>query len=193
MVITARTILKTRFGDFQVAYHKTKYGSAVSFSKGDISIGTPVVRFNSACLFGEAFHSLHCDCEHQLTETMRLIKENDSGTIIYRYQEGRGIGLEKKIKAMEIERTQNMDTVEAFKKLGLKKSDYRNFKAEVQALKDLKSSKTIETFSGNPKKIKALEDAGYKITKILSGKPSDFSPRAKKERAAKEKKMGYHY
>ncbi len=80
--------------------------------------------------------------------------------IIYAYQEGRGIGLEKKIKAMEIQRVKMCDTIEAFKKLGFNKSDYRNYKESLDALKDLKVSKSIMTFSGNPRKVKAMENAG---------------------------------
>src|SRR6266404_2077417 len=104
MPIRSSTIIQTDFGSFKVSYHEIDAQGYVSFAHGDISRNTPIVRIHSACLFGEAFHSLHCDCNHQLTETMRVIDQHGSGVIVYSYQEGRGIGLEKKIEAMEIER-----------------------------------------------------------------------------------------
>lgn len=121
MAIVSSTILKTKFGKFKVCYHRTKYGDCVSFPKGNISKGILLLRIHSACLFGEVFNSLHCECEKQLEKTMRLIKKNRRGVIIYSYQEGLGIGLKKKIEAMEIQRLEKCDTVSAFKKLGFKK------------------------------------------------------------------------
>ena len=103
-MITASTIIKTGFGNFKVSYHKFGKKICVSFSYGDLAKNEPIVRFHSACLFGEAFHSLHCDCQHQITKVMSLIQTNGNGVIIYAYQEGRGIGLENKIKSMELER-----------------------------------------------------------------------------------------
>lgn len=193
MTITASTILKTEFGDFKICYHEFGKKVCVSFSQGDLSKNEPIVRLRSACLFGEAFHSLHCDCMHQITKTMGLIQENGIGVIIYSYQEGRGIGLKNKIKAMEIERTENLDTVEAFKKLGFKKADCRDYKIEIEALKELNLNKKIKTFSGNPKKIEALEKEGYIVEKIIPEKPLDLSDMAKKERTIKIKKLGYKY
>jgi len=176
MAITASTIIKTEFGDFKV----------------DLQHNEPIVRLHSACLFGEAFRSLHCDCSHQITETMRLIQENGNGVIIYSYQEGRGIGLKNKIKAMEVERTNKVDTVEAFKKLGFK-TDYRDYKIEIKALKELNLNKKIKTFSGNPKKIEALEKEGYIIERIIPEKPLNLNEIANKERMTKTKKLGYKY
>lgn len=193
MTITASTIIKTEFGDFKVRYHKFGKEFCVSFSKGDLSKNDPIVRLHSACLFGEAFHSLHCDCSHQITKTMELIKENENGVIIYSYQEGRGIGLKNKIKAMEIERIDKIDTVEAFKKLGFENADCRDYEIEIKALKELNLNKKIKTFSGSPKKIKALEKAGYIVERIIPEEPLDLSEIAKKERMTKIKKLGYKY
>jgi len=193
MAITSSTIIKTEFGNFRVCFHETKHNKCVSFSQGDLSKNTPIVRLHSACLFGEVFHSLHCDCYHQLTETMRLIRVNKCGVLIYSFQEGRGIGLKKKIQAMEIQRIEKCDTVDAFKKIGLKKSDYRDYKAEIEALKDLGLGKKIKTFSGNPQKIKALEEAGYNIIEFLKVDDKILTEEAKEEIETKLKKMGYMY
>ena len=119
MSISASTIIHTDFGKFRVCYHKYKDDFCISFSKGNLKIGIPIVRIHSACLFGEVLRSIHCDCDHQIVEAMRKIKKHGNGVIIYSYKEGRGIGIEKKIRAMEIQRSMKCDTVEEFKKLGL--------------------------------------------------------------------------
>ena len=157
MPILASTFIHTDFGLFKTSYHKSRNGICVSFSRGNLSKDIPIIRFHSACLFGEAFHSLHCDCDGQLTSAMDLIKRHGRGAIVYTYQEGRGVGLDQKIKAMEIQRKEKCDTVEAFKKLGLDRLDYRNYKESIDALEDLKVSKTIMTFSGNPEKMRMLK------------------------------------
>ena len=192
MTIVASTIIKTEFGDFRVCYHETKKGFCVSFSQGDLSKDNPIVRLHSACLFGEVFHSLHCDCYCQLTETMALIHEHKQGVIIYSYQEGMGIGLKKKIESMEIQRKEKCDIVEAFGKLGLK-SDYRTFDVEMEALKDLGVSRRIETLSGSSVKIDAFKKVGYTISKLLKIDDRKLSNIAKEELKTKKEKMGYSY
>jgi GTP cyclohydrolase II len=96
----------------------------------------------------------------------------------------------KKIKSMETQRKKKCDTVEAFKKLGLK-PDYRNYKAEVEALKDLKLSKNIILLSSNPHKKKALENSGYLINRTLKLKHKKLSKLAQKEIKTKKEKLGY--
>ncbi len=192
LMITTKTILQTAFGPFEVQYHRINGEGHILFAYGDVSKDIPIIRIHSACLFGEALHSLHCDCDHQLTETMKQIQKYGTGIIIYSYQEGRGIGLEKKIAAMEIQRITGADTVEAFKQLGLK-SDYRTYRAEVEILKTVGVNKTIYIFSGNPHKRNALERAGFHIAKELEIKSSKLHPLAIREKRVKAEKMGYSY
>ncbi len=194
MPIAASTILKTDYGDFNVGFHETDHGECVSFAQGDLSLDVPVVRIHSACLFGEAFHSQHCDCHQQLAETMDLIRQNTQGVIVYSLRhEGRGIGLKKKIEAMEIQRTENCDTVEAFSKLGFDNPDLRTYDAEIQALAELKLAASIRTFSGNPEKIAALQKAGYRIIELLKIQREKITALALTEVQVKETKMGYQY
>jgi len=167
MAIVSSTILHLKYGDFKTSYHRSRYGECVSFTLGDNKKIIPIVRFHSACLFGEAFFSNHCDCGQQLSQTLQKIKKHGSGIVVYGFDEGRGIGLEKKIKSMGLEQSQKLNTVEAFKKLGYEKHDYRNYKKEIQALKDLDVCEEILLVSNNPDKIKALKDAGYAIKKHI--------------------------
>lgn len=166
MVITYSTELDLEAGTFLVSYHLTKYGEVLSFKLGDCSTGEPYVRLHSACLFGEAFLSKHCDCKDQLQNSLKKIADHGRGIIMYGFQEGRGIGIEKKIKAMEIQRVENIDTVEAFAKLGLP-PDLRTYDMMIEALKDFEISKEINVISNNPKKLEALEKAGYTIKKLI--------------------------
>lgn len=192
-MISASTVLQTKYGPFKVNYHEFDESACVSFSYGDITKNNPIARFHSACLFGESFLSLDCDCNYQVAQTMEAIVKSGAGIIIYSYQEGRGIGLKNKIKAMEIERVENCDTVEAFKKLGFDKPDYRTYEAEVGALKELSVSKSIISFSGNPAKRKAIESAGFNIIEELEIKDDGLSEVAIKEKKVKQEKMGYTY
>jgi len=166
MTITASTLLNTEHGDFKISYHEHGNEFCVSFTYGDVTKNDPIVRFQSSCLFGETFHSTMCDCRQQLNEALELIKTHGNGVLVYSYKEGRGIGLKSKILSMEIERTHNVDAYEAFKILGLDKTDYRDYEVEVKALKELNLSKNIKVFSQDPKKIEVLENAGY-IVEII--------------------------
>ncbi len=164
MTITQSTILPLKYGDFRIAYHRVSNTSCISLSYGDVKDGVPIIRLHSSCLFGEAFHALDCDCAAQLTSTLKLIKRNGSGVIVYRYMEGRGIGIENKIKALELQRIHKINTVDAFMRLGFA-PDIRNYSAEILALKDLNINSKIKHASQNPNKRRALEQGGYTITK----------------------------
>lgn len=189
MAITSSSILKLKYGDFIVNYHTFKSGDCVSFSYGDIQNKKPIVRIHSSCLFGEAFFSLHCDCRDQLEETLKKIKINGSGVVVYTFSEGRGIGLERKIEAMEVQRVNNLDTVQAFEHLGLK-PDLRTYDNEVRALDELKTNKIIKLVSNNPNKINSLNKAGFKISKIIKLKIR-LNEYNSKELMTKKEKLGY--
>ncbi len=190
MSIVSSTKLQLKYGEFNVSYHTFSDGDCVSFWLGDLSKPKPIVRIHSACLFGEAFSSLHCDCNDQLKETLKKIKINGAGVVIYSYSEGRGIGLKKKIEAMEIQRTKKLDTVQAFAKLGFK-PDLRNYNCEINALNELRVNKTIKLISNNPNKINSLKEAGYIISRNIKIK-INLNKFNKQELLIKKTKMGYY-
>ncbi|MEJ0053793.1 MAG: GTP cyclohydrolase II [bacterium] len=163
MALKSKTTLQTKRGIFEVGYYVVDGNPYVSFRYGDVSQGRPIVRLQSACLFGEAFGSLECECGAQLAKALDAIVSRGAGLVLYAYAEGRGAGLEKKIEAMEIQRTTGCNTVEAFDSLGLEKSDYRDYQAEVNILTELGTSLHICLFSKNPARYQALKDAGFDV------------------------------
>lgn len=166
MAIIQSTILPLKYGEFKISYHSFNEGTCVSVSYGDLDSQEPIVRIHSSCLFGESFHALDCDCADQLSSTLQLIKENHSGVVVYQNAEGRGVGLENKIKALELQRTLGINTVEAFRLLGFE-PDLRNYTMELAALEDLAINTHIKVASQNPHKVKALRAAGYTIVKNI--------------------------
>lgn len=166
MAITQSTILPLKYGLFKICYHAFDKSTCISVSYGDLQNIVPIVRIHSSCLFGESFHALDCECADQLTSSLKLIKKNRSGVVVYRYNEGRGVGLENKIKALELQRTHKINTVEAFKLMGFA-PDLRTYDVEVAALGDLRINQVIKAASQNPYKLIALEKAGFTIAETV--------------------------
>ena len=127
---------------------------------GDVGPDSSVlVRMHSKCLTGDVFHSLRCDCGWQLETAMKMIAKEGKGVVVYLDQEGRGIGLLKKLKANELQ-DEGIDTVEANERLGFK-PDLRNYGIGAQILLDL-GLRTIRPITNNPRKLIGLE--GYGLT-----------------------------
>ena len=127
----------------------------------DFSREPVLVRMHSQCLTGDIFGSLCCDCGPQLRRSMQLIVEAGAGAVLYLRQEGRGIGLEKKLHAYKLQQEQGLDTVEANEWLGLP-ADKRDYGIGAQMLLDL-GLKKVRLLTNNPRKLIALEGYGLEI------------------------------
>jgi 3,4-dihydroxy 2-butanone 4-phosphate synthase/GTP cyclohydrolase II len=155
----------------------------IALVKGDIKPEDEVlVRVHSECLTGDVFGSLRCDCGEQLQNAMKIIEEEGKGVILYMRQEGRGIGLEGKLKAYELQ-DKGKDTVEANLELGFK-ADLRDYGVGAQILRDIGIRK-IRLLTNNPKKIVGLE--GYGLT-VVARVPIEMPPHAKNVHYLKVKK-----
>ena len=133
--------------------------AAVIIGKPDLS--KPVtVRLHSACLTGDLFGSLKCDCGDQLRHTARFMAENGGGILLYLDQEGRGNGISNKIRAYRLQ-AQGFDTYDADEVLGFD-HDQRGFAFAADMLKQLGVS-IVRVMTNNPVKIAALESAGLTV------------------------------
>lgn len=159
----AEVNMPTAFGNFRlIGYRHVLSGQEhVALVKDDSSDKIPMVRMHSICLTGDTFHSLRCDCNSQLQNSMRMIDNYGKGAVVYLMNhEGRGIGIVNKIKAYALQ-DKGEDTVQANLSLGFN-SDLRDYGDGAQILLDLGFNK-FNLITNNPKKIIGLEGYGLEI------------------------------
>lgn len=132
-----------------------------------VEIGAPprdrpvLARLHSACLTGDIFGSVKCDCGPQLHAALARMAEEGAGVLLYLDQEGRGIGLANKMRAYSLQ-DQGFDTVEANHRLGFE-DDERDFRAGAQMLAALGFS-AVRLLTNNPAKVRRMEEAGIAVT-----------------------------
>jgi GTP cyclohydrolase II len=118
------------------------------------------VRLHSACLTGDLFGSLRCDCGQQLRGSLRVFAARGGGILLYLAQEGRSIGLGNKLRAYSLQQ-EGLDTVDADCTLGFG-PDERRYEAAVEMLKYLKVER-IQLLTNNPEKVRSLEAGGIEV------------------------------
>lgn len=123
-----------------------------------------LVRVHSECLTGDVFGSCRCDCGQQLDRAMRMVAKAGRGVILYMRQEGRGIGIMKKLEAYALQE-QGFDTVEANEMLGFG-ADMRDYGVGAQILGAL-GLRRLRLITNNPMKIVGLEGYGLEIVERI--------------------------
>ncbi|MHC4451203.1 MAG: bifunctional 3,4-dihydroxy-2-butanone-4-phosphate synthase/GTP cyclohydrolase II [Planctomycetota bacterium] len=191
--------LPTRHGDFTLHLYRSKVDRLPHFAltKGIVTPegeeGNPpdpepiLVRPHSECLTGDVFHSLRCDCGEQLEHAMEQIEAEGRGIILYMRQEGRGIGIENKLKAYLLQ-DEGMDTVEANLALGFK-ADQRDYGIGAQILRHL-GVRDMRILTNNPRKFRALQGYGLQIVeRVPISMPAN--PSNEKYLRTKKDKLGH--
>ncbi len=182
--------LPTESGGYKITLYRDLTNAQVHIvlTLGEWGNEPVLVRVHSECLTGDVFGSLRCDCGRQLEKAMQIINKEKKGVILYMRQEGRGIGLEGKIHAYNLQ-DKGMDTVQANEYLGYK-PDMRDYGIGAQILADL-GLKNIRLLTNNPRKIVGLEGYGLKVVERV---PLEIEPNALNIRYLKTKKekLGHH-
>lgn len=158
-----QTPLPTEHGEFILHYYSNTLDNKehIALVKGDVANKEHVpVRIHSECFTGDVLNSRRCDCGEQLAMAMQLINDAGAGVLIYLRQEGRGIGLLKKLQAYNLQ-DQGMDTVDANIHLGYL-ADEREYSIAALILESLQV-KSIKLITNNPKKIDDLKKLGINV------------------------------
>ena len=165
--IESDAYLPTESGNFRVSVTPDENGMehALLYVDGFEESENPLIRIHSECLTGDAFGSMKCDCGPQLKKSMKLIQQEGAGAIVYLRQEGRGIGLESKIKAYALQ-DKGYDTLDANLALG-HPADARDYSIAAKMLKK-KGIKNVRLMTNNPLKIKGLVDNGIEVSDRVS-------------------------
>src|SRR4029453_11060937 len=164
----ASLVLPTWAGEFGLRAFEGASGEVyLVFAYGDIGDGRDLlVRLHSACLTGDTFGSLRCDCGPQLRLAMRQIVAGGRGVLLYAAgHEGRGVGLVAKLRAYMLQ-DEGHDTVDAQRRLGLP-VDARDFREAVQVLRaaGVRSSRLL---TNNPAKAAAMRSEGVPVERLGS-------------------------
>jgi len=168
---------RSPIGDILAVVHGTGDGNRVP------------VRVHDACLTGEVFGSLKCDCGPQLQKALTMQSEQRLGIVIYMPQEGRGIGLANKVAAYTLQEEHGLDTVDANLALGLP-AEMRDYSAVQTVLDDL-GVRSILLMTNNPFKVQELLSHGIVVKGTLPVVVPPNAQATQKYLETKRRRMGH--
>jgi len=162
-----QTRIPTRYGEFILHYYSNNIDGKehIAFVKNNVVKQRNVpVRIHSECFTGDVLGSRRCDCGEQLDMALQIISEAGLGVLIYLRQEGRGIGLLKKLQAYNLQ-DEGLDTVDANIHLG-HLADEREYSMAAAILKILEIA-SIDLITNNPNKIDEMKKLGILVEKRI--------------------------
>ena len=160
--------IPTKHGEFILHYYTNTEDDKehIAFVKGEVADKEDVpVRIHSECFTGDVLGSRRCDCGEQLDMALGIINQAGFGVLIYLRQEGRGIGLLKKLQAYNLQ-DQGLDTVDANIHLG-HLADEREYDIAALIIKDLQI-RSIALITNNPNKIDELAQLDVKVNQRIA-------------------------
>lgn len=118
------------------------------------------IRIDSGCQIGQIYDDGGCDCRWQFIEAL-----HNGFTLLHSpLQDGRGYGMATKMKTEQLKH-QGQDTIQAAKNFfGGNHFDIRTYQLITEFLRQQGVTQTT-MFTDNREKIKALEDAGIKVSR----------------------------
>jgi GTP cyclohydrolase II len=164
--------IPTKHGEFILHYYSNNRDNKehVAFVKGTVEGQENVpVRIHSECFTGDVLGSRRCDCGEQLDMALDIINQSGKGVLIYLRQEGRGIGLLKKLQAYNLQ-DQGLDTVDANLQLG-HLADERVYDIAASILTEL-GILSVSLITNNPQKIDQLQKLGIPVTQRIAIEPT---------------------
>ena len=154
-----------------------------------------IVRIDSGCLTGMVFGDRTCDCHEQLLIAIDSAIENGIGFIIHiPSQDGRGMGIDFKLKTLDEQYYNHLNTVESAKKVShLENIDRRTYHGAVGCLKLLgvKLNMRLNIATNNPEKIEAFKLAGFSNLNTSRVFATHISDEVKKHLSAKQQFLGH--
>ncbi|MFH0773053.1 MAG: hypothetical protein V1922_01965 [bacterium] len=169
------------FGDYTDGSHHELliFGNIENGSLGDKQ--NVLARIHSACRTNEVYHAVNCECRKELHQAMKLISEEGRGVLIYLEQEGRGTGINGKMKQLngmfgwaggglgilqnrDPETGERIDTDRAYRDADLP-SETRDFDVAGEMLKHV-GIKSVRLLTNNPAKIQGIESAGIQVEPV---------------------------
>lgn len=159
----AQARIPTAEGEFRLCLYTNHQDAKehLALVIGDIDKQQSVlVRMHSECFTGDVLGSHRCDCGGQLKQAMKLLAQEGAGVLVYLRQEGRGIGLLKKLRAYNLQ-DEGHDTVDANLLLG-HGADERDYTIAALILRDLGVS-CVRLLTNNPDKMESLQALGIPV------------------------------
>ena len=154
-----------------------------------------IIRIDSGCLTSMVFGDRTCDCHEQLLIAIDSAIKNGIGFIIHvPSQDGRGMGIDFKLKTLDEQYYNHLNTVESAKKVShLENIDRRTYHGAVGCLKFLgvKLNMRLNIATNNPEKIKAFKLAGFTNLNTSRVFATHISDEVKKHLAAKQQFLGH--
>ena len=149
--------------------------------------GPVTVRIHDACLTGDLFASLRCDCGDQLRGAVTALAEGGGGVILYMAQEGRGIGIVNKLRAYTLQDT-GLDTLDANINLGFL-ADERTYESAARMLRQL-GIERVRLMTNNPAKMRALGACDIEVVERL-GLETEANPHNARYIETKARRAGH--